>query len=90
MFASMEMYNIDVQDFKKFLDLTKIDKEKVSNAMYDREYHGCFNFLCCKCFKCCCRLIRRKMVTGKLKELDQDQKVKTKKYADMFTIVKQV
>lgn len=68
----------------------QVDLDKVRDGLYDYEYHGFFNRIFCQCFKCCCKRIRRKMVQGKLKELDQDQKIKKKKYTDMFTITKQI
>jgi hypothetical protein len=70
------------------LDDMEVNVKKVSDALYDREYAGFFNIVCCRCLKCCCTGVRRKMVEGKLKELDSDQKMKKRKYADMFTIIK--
>lgn len=88
-FYSLNLYNIDIQNFKYILDKMQINIKKVSEDLYEQEYHGCFNIFCCKCLKCCCKGIRHKMVQGKLKEIDNEQKVKKRKYTDMFTIIKQ-
>ena len=89
-YSSLNLYNIDAIRFKELLDKLEIDITKVAGALYDQEYRGSANrILCCSCFKCCCRRIRGKMVKGKLREFDKEQKDKKRKYADMFTIVKQ-
>ena len=84
------MYNIDVRDFKKMLDLMEINTKKVRQVLYDRQYHGCFNLLFCRSIKCCCRGLRNKQLKGKLKELDHEQRVKKRKFIDIITIIKQV
>lgn len=66
------MFNINAINFKNLLDMMQVNLDKVRDGLYDYEYHGFFNRICCQCFKCCCKRIRRKMVQGKLKELDQD------------------
>ena len=72
-FWSYKKYNVDAFTFKDMIDKMNIDYVKVNEALYDREYHGVLNAICCRTFKCCCRMIRRKMVKAKIKEFDEDK-----------------
>ena len=55
------------------LDRMEFNYEKVNDALYDLEYKGMLNALCCKVLQSCCRKIRRKMVRGKISEFDEEQ-----------------
>jgi hypothetical protein len=87
-FNSLNLYNVDPRHFMNLLDEMQINTEKVHDALYEQEYKDCFSSVFCKCLKCCCRCIRQRMVKSKAKEFDQDQKIKKRKFTDLFTIIK--
>ena len=89
-FKSFKRYHVDALTFKEILDEMRFNCVKVNEALYDQEYYGVLNRVCCNWMKCCCRRIRRRMVQGKIKEFNQEQRENKQKMVDMFTLVKQV
>lgn len=61
--------------------------------MYAKTYHGCCSRIFCTCCKCCCRIVRKKMVQGMMKKEDEqirtfvyNEEAKRSKFQDIIAL----